>query len=352
MPMRFPRRAETGDPKQIKLIARVVENIAKKYKKAKKESYVTTLKDSIFSNDRPYISSGIFPVDCVVCYGLGYPTGIVEIFGPETSGKTALIEMALAEAQRRGFHTGMFASEYSLNYRRVRQVGVNDQLLIIFEAETIEEFFDELKDVVREIRKLDKIRPIVIGWDSIAATPTDMEMEEDRELGKADMGRMASQMSKFFKRMVRFLFVNNVCLLCTNQTRVDLGKMFGSKEISTGGRALRYYAWVRIRVSRIESITGPNKEDRGFILGLKTVKNKVAPPFRECRVPIYWQGGVDPVMACYYFGIDRKIFKKKGTAYRFKGHIVMAKTFPQLYARYKDRINHRLRESVLNQGGV
>ena len=350
MPLRWPRRREKKENRaNIRLIGKVVKRIAEKYKKTKNPSKISTLRDSIFAIDRPYMPSGVLPVDCVVAFGMGFPTGIIEIFGPETSGKTALVEKTLAEAQRLGYHTGMFAAEYTLNYRRVRRVGLDDKLLIMFDAETIEDFYTELVDVVGEIRKLDKKTPIVIGWDTIAATPTNMEQENERGLDYSAMGQMAGQMSKFFKRLVRFLFVNKVCLLCVNQTRVNLAQMWGSKETTSGGKALRFYAWVRCRVSRIKGIVNSEKREIGFLCEFRTVKNKVAPPFRRCTFPIYWDRGIDSVMAIWHFGIEQKVFKKKGAHYTYKGHKIRERTFPEFYKVYHKSINQRIRESVMRE---
>src|SRR5271169_6109689 len=110
MPLRFPRYPDKkNDQANIRLIGTVVKRISEKYKKTKNASKISTLRDSIFSVDRPYMPSGVLPVDCVVAFGMGFPTGIIEIVGPETSGKTAPVEKTLAEAQRLGYHTGMFA---------------------------------------------------------------------------------------------------------------------------------------------------------------------------------------------------------------------------------------------------
>jgi len=353
MPLRFPRYAQTSSGVRDKVLRQVVERINARYhKETKREGRVlSTLRNSVFSGDRPYISSGVLPIDCIVGFGLGFPTGIVEIFGPESSGKTAVVERTLAEAQRLGYYTGMFASEYSLNYKRALAVGLNEDQLLIFESDTIEDFYDELKAAVLEIRKLDKETPIVISWDTISATPTRAELVHKAGLENSDMGNFALKMSRFFRRLVKFLFINRVCLLCVNQTRVNLAQMYGSKESTYGGKALRFYAWVRCRISKVKSIPGPGDQDSGFISEFRTVKNKTGcPPWKRCRLPILWDRGIDSVLAAWEYAVQQKVFQRRGAVYTFKGQLLTRNSFPKFYRAHREEIDRLIRQSVSTGG--
>jgi len=347
--LRFPRLGkEKYRGVSERLIRRVVKRINRQYHKAHKDhegDVVSVLGESIFSRPRAYVSSGIVPIDCVVCYGMGFPSGIVEIFGPEASGKTAVLEHTLAEAQRQRYYTGLIVAEYSLDYRRVKTVGLNEEQLIISDAETIEDVYEQIRDIVREIRKKDSETPIVFGWDSIAATPTRSEMAETADLEMSDMGKKALQMSKFFRRLVRFLFMNKVCLICINQTRVNLGQMWGNKEATSGGKALKFYAWVRCRIRQMKPIKGKGGNEIGFMCELKVVKNKIAPPFKVCKVPIFWSRGIDNPRAVWEYAIDLRVFKRKGSAHKFNGHLVTRRTFPKFYAHHKKEIDALIRKA-------
>src|SRR5437879_544446 len=248
--LRFPRLADAEKPRGVstKVLLHVIKKINKEERNG---NFLSLLENSVFSHPRSYVSSGIVPVDCVVCFGLGFPPGIVEIFGAEATIKSALMEETLAESQRQQYYTVLFPTEYSLDYRRAKNVGLDEKKLLICEVETVEDVYAQIKHIVNEIRRRDAETPIVIGWDSIAATPTRSELAHKAGLEASDMGKSAQQMSKLFRRLVRFLFVNKVCLLCVNQTRTNLARLWGSKESTYGGKALRFYAWVRCRMSKI-----------------------------------------------------------------------------------------------------
>jgi recombination protein RecA len=303
------------------------------------------LGDSVFSADRPFIKSGIPPVDAIVGNGKGFPTGIIEIYGPESSGKTALVEKLVASAQKQGWYVAFFASEYSLNYKRCMSVGIDKDKLIMLDAETIEDFFDQVKDTVKEIRKSDTNTPILVSWDSIASTPTGSEQEDKKEKGMraSDMGKFAQQMSKFFRRMARFMFKNRVCLLAVNQTRTNLGQMFGNPEVTPGGKALRFYAWVRCRLARIETIKDKDKNSIGYMIELKTTKNKTdAHPDQRCKFPIYWTHGIDAAMSTWEYCVDQGIFKIEGKHHKYHGAVVTRNTFPKYFERHRKELEKRI----------
>jgi recombination protein RecA len=346
VPIRFPRHADgvTALGVSTKLIRRVIKKLNKDYKGKRK---LSTLGNSVFSTPRHYISTGVLSLDCVICFGMGFPVGIVEIFGPEASGKTAILEQTLAESQKKNYYTIIFAQEFSLNYQRVRTLGLEDDKLIIGDAETIEEVYDQIRSIVRGIREKDKATPIVIGWDTIAATPTRAELAHKAGLDASDMGHAAAQISKLFRRLVRFLFENNVCLICINQTRTNLAVRWGSKESTFGGRALRFYAWVRMRVVKIKDIKNSDDEKIGFLCLVEVKKNKVAPPHKQCIIPIYYSRGIDAVLSIWEYCVDRNIVKKNGTAYKFGKYSITRKTFAKFYKRKQLKIDRLVRQSTV-----
>lgn len=349
--LRFPRLKNGHSLKgaRSEVISSVVEKINKIYEKKRDDIGVSVLGESIFSQPQIWVSSGIIPVDCVVGYGLGFPAGIIEIYGPEQSAKTAVLECTLAAAQRVGYYTGIFPMEYSLDIDRARSVGIDENKLVVFEAETIEDVYDQIKQAVNIIRKKDEETPIVFGWDTIAATPTRSELASKSGLEESDMGKSARQMSKLLRRLVRFLRVNRVCLICINQTRTNLGVMWGSKETTYGGKALRFYAWVRCRMSSGKVIQDKHGKDIGVMCRMDCKKNKFAPPFKHCKVPVLWRKGIDPVRAIWEYCVDSDIFKRKGTSYRFHGNVVTKNKFRKVYLRNKEEIDALMRKSVLQQ---
>lgn len=347
MPLRFPRlREEEAPAKGVnrKLIQKVISKVNKDYK-GKRE--LTTLGNSVFSTPRNYISTGVLPLDCIICFGMGFPVGIVEIFGPEASGKTAILEHTLAESQKRGYYTAIFAQEFSLDYKRVTTMGLKDEELIIGDAETIEDVYDQIKSIVKNIRRKDKNTPIVIGWDSVAATPTRSELAHKAGLEASDMGKAAAQISKLFRRLVGFLYKNTVCLICINQVRSNIGQMYGNKETTFGGKALKFYSWVRLRITRTKPIENSEGHDVGFLCKVVGKKNKVAPPERETIIPIYWSKGIDPVMSIWYYAVENEIFHRKGSMYRFHKQPVTRNTFAKFYKHHQQEIDSELRKSTV-----
>jgi recombination protein RecA len=336
---RFPRLPDAQD----EVIISVVNKLAKRYGKSESKG-MSVLSDSIFAEPEIFVPTGIVPVDCVVSSGRGFPDGIIEIYGPPGAGKSAILEHLLAEAQKRGYYTSLFNQEYSFSMKRAIAVGIDQRKLVVHDAETIEDVFDEIKDFVRAVRKKDPETPIVIGWDTIAATPTRTEMKHEKGLDASDMGKMANQMSKLFRRLVRFLRKNHVCLACINQTRTNLGQMWGSKETTYGGAALRFYAWVRIRI-KLEKVIKDGDKEIGIMSFLKVTKNKVDPPFRECRIPIFWKSGIDKYRSIWEYGVEQEVFKQDGRSYKWHGEIISRKKFEDFYENHKKKINKELREA-------
>jgi recombination protein RecA len=349
--VRFPRTAKEQytelKSREVRKIAEKINQAYHKSHKKSKRNAVALLGESIFAKPTHYAASGILPIDCTVCGGRGFPIGIIEIYGGEATSKTAVLENILAESQRRGYHTGIFPMEFSLDYHRSKVVGIDSRKLMVFEeAETIEDVYELIKLAVKKVREEDKTTPIVLGIDTIASTPTRTEMESKKGLDEHDMGRMALQVSKLFRRLVKFLMVNKVCLICINQTRVNLGVRYGDKETTPGGKALKFYAWVRCRMRRVKKIFNSDDKSIGILCEMETTKNKVYPPFRKCKFYIYWNRGIDKVEAVWEYAIDQEVFTQKGSSYRYEGKIVRKKHFQKFYLKHKEAIDRALVEST------
>ena len=331
-----------------KILARVIQKINKSFGKDSDTLPLTTFQDSIFSKPSLYIHTGILPLDCIFGSGKGVPDGIIEIWGPEGVGKSAILESILAEAQRRGYYTILFPMEYSLEPSRIRSVGLDEKQLIMGEgAETIEDIYDLLKSYVVEIRKNDPNAVIVVGWDTVAATPTGSEITEG--LAKTDMGKFAALMSRFFRRLVRFLRKNHVCLVCINQERDSLNP-YGPKTTTPGGRAIRFYAWIRARIRVVERIKSSSGKEIGIMSEIGTVKNKSGtPPFQKCLLPIYFSRGIDATEATWEYAKELGVIVRKGTKYTLNGGLVTRKSFAKLYAKRKNKINKLVRIAARKQ---
>jgi len=337
---RFPRLPDSHD----EMIQGLVSKLAKKYGKSENKG-VTTLSESIFSEEEVFIPSGLLPLDCVTCFGKGFPVGIVEIYGPNSSGKSAILELTLAEAQRRGYFTGLFPMEYSVRIKRAIRAGIDPRKLVVFDAETIEDVYDQTKDFVKNARKEDPNTPIVLGWDTVAATPTRTELDNKKGLAGSDMGRFANQMSKLFRRLCRFLRKNNVLLICINQTRTNLAKLWGSKETTYGGAALGFYAWVRIRVTQEKIIKDKHDHEIGIMCSAYVKKNKVGRPFKKCHIPILWKLGIDKERAMWEYCTSLEVFTLKGTSYRWHGKLVRRRKFSKFYEKYQKKIDREIIEA-------
>lgn len=342
---------------RTQVIRKVIAKINSVYGKNREDLPLTTFAESIFAKPKLFIKSGIFPLDCIVGKGRGIPAGIIEVFGPEGSGKSAIMESILAKAQKLGYYTGIFPQEYTMEEDRVKSVGLNVEELMVSDAETIEEIYDQIKSTTLEIRKYDKKTPIVYGWDSVAATPTRSELDHKKGLAASDMGKFANQMSKLFRRLVRFLRKNDVCLICVNQTRASM-EMYGPKETTYGGKALRFYAWVRMRTKVAAPILDAQKRKIGHLMEVETKKNKAgAPPFMTCLLPLYYFNGIHATEAVWHYALELGVIHRKGTAYRIGTDIVTRRSFPKIYKRKGKLIRKLIRRVVCEQatsaeGGV
>lgn len=257
------------------------------------------------------VSSGSISVDLAL--GGGYPKGrIVEIYGPESSGKTTFCLHAAAEFQKSGEHVAFIDAEHALDPEYARKLGVNIDNLLLSQPDSGEQALDIAEALVRS----GAVGLIVI--DSVAAlTP---RAEIDGEMGDQSMGLQARLMSRALRKLTALASKMGTTIIFINQIRMKIGVVFGNPETTTGGNALKFYSSVRVEVrkgSKIESGTGDDKVADGNVTRVKVVKNKIAPPFRTAEVDILFNEGISRMGDLIETGTKLDVIKKAGAFYSF-----------------------------------
>lgn len=254
------------------------------------------------------ISTGSISLDSALGIG-GVPRGrIIEIYGPESSGKTTVCLHIIAEAMRNGGLAAFIDTEHALDTSYAQKLGVDVGNLLISQPEYGEQALEICETLVRS-NALD-----VIVVDSVAALTPRAEIEG--EMGDAVMGMQARLMSQALRKLTAAVSKSNVVLIFTNQLREKIGVMFGSPETTTGGKALKFYASVRMDIRRIAAI-----KDGTDVVGnrtkVKIVKNKVAPPFKEIEFDIMYNEGISKLGDLVDFAVNREIIKKGGAWFTY-----------------------------------
>ncbi len=264
--------------------------------------------------DVSVISTGSLAIDLALGVG-GLPRGrICEIFGPESSGKTTLCLSIIAQAQKQGGRAVFIDVENALDPRYAKVVGVDLDNLIVSQPESGEDALNIAETLIRS----GAIEVIVV--DSVAALVSKPEL--NGQMGDTNVGLQARMMSQAMRRLTSVINKSKCICIFTNQIREKIGVMFGSPETTTGGRALKFFASVRMDIRRI----GQLKDASGRIVGnrtrLKVVKNKVAPPFTECEFDIMYDEGISQASSVIDLGIEHQIFEKKGSWVAYKGNLI------------------------------
>src|SRR5213596_1039208 len=288
------------------------------------------------------IPTGSLSLDAALGVG-GMPRGrVVEIFGPESSGKTTLALHVIAEAQRGGGMAAFIDAEHALDSAYARKLGVDVDNLLVSQPDNGEQALEIVEVLIRS----GGVDVVVV--DSVAALVPKAEIEG--EMGEAQMGLQARLMSQALRKLTGVVSKSKTCLVFINQLREKIGVMFGNPETTTGGRALKFYASVRLDIRRIASI-----KDGDVVVGgrtrVKVVKNKVAPPFREAEFDVMYGEGVSRYGDLIDIGVDRKIVEKSGTWFAYGGERLgqgreNAKTFlrenPETFQKIEERVRREL----------
>ncbi|MCH8518644.1 recombinase RecA [Candidatus Gracilibacteria bacterium] len=259
----------------------------------------------------PTTSSGSLGLD--IALGGGYAKGrIVEIYGPESSGKTTLTLHAIAEVQKAGGTAAFIDAEHALDPRYAESVGVRTKDLIISQPD----YGEQALEIVEKLVNSGAVDLIIV--DSVAALTPRAEIEGD--MGDSHMGLQARLMSQALRKITGAINKTKCTVIFINQIRMKIGVMFGSPETTTGGNALKFYASQRLDIRRkdkIESGTGMDKEINGNKTRVKVIKNKIAPPFREAEFDVMYNEGISKVGEIIDLGASLEIIKKAGAFYSY-----------------------------------
>jgi recombination protein RecA len=257
------------------------------------------------------IPTGSLSLDIATGIG-GIPRGrVIEIFGPESSGKTTLALSAIAQAQKGGGTAAFIDAEHALDVNYAQKLGVKIEDLLISQPDTGEQALEVAEALVRS-GAID-----IIAIDSVAALVPKAEIEG--EMGDSLPGLQARLMSQALRKLTAAISKSQTTVVFINQIRMKIGVMFGSPETTTGGTALKFYSSMRLDIRRIDNIK-ENQETVGVRVRVKVVKNKVAPPFKQAEVDIYFNEGISRVGELVDLGVEKGIIEKSGAWYSFGGN--------------------------------
>ncbi len=294
------------------------------------------------------LSTGSLAIDLALGVG-GLPRGrIIEIYGPESSGKTTFCLSAIAEAQRQGGLAAFIDVEHALDPKYARVVGVNLDDLLVSQPDSGEDALNIMETLIRS-NSID-----IIVLDSVAALITKAEL--DGQMGDMTMGSQARLMSQAMRRLTSVVSKTQCVCIFTNQIREKIGVMFGNPETTSGGRALKFFSSIRIDIRRKDQLKTPDGKVIGNRTKIKVVKNKVAPPFTECEFDIMYDEGISVTGSLLDLGLEHKVLEKKGAWIAYEGNLVgqgreaakeAFKSNPELAAKVKAAIL----EKVTVKGG-
>jgi recombination protein RecA len=286
------------------------------------------------------LSTGSLAIDLALGVG-GLPRGrIMEIYGPESSGKTTFCLSVIAEAQRNGGLAAFIDVEHALDPKYAKVVGVNLDDLLVSQPDSGEDALNITETLIRS----DAIDVIVV--DSVAALISKQEL--DGQMGDATVGSQARLMSQAMRRLTAVVSKTKCICIFTNQIREKIGVMFGSPETTPGGRALKFFSSIRIDIRRKDQIKTPDGKVIGNRTKIKVVKNKVAPPFTECEFDIMYDEGISRTGSIIDLGIEHKVLDKKGSWIAYQGELIgQGRDAAKLTLREKPELAAKLTKEIL-----
>lgn len=285
------------------------------------------------------IPTGSITLDMALGVG-GVPRGrVVEIFGPESSGKTTLALHIIAQAQKQGEVAAFIDAEHALDPEYAKRIGVDIKNLLISQPDTGEQALDIVESLVRS----NSVGIVVI--DSVAALVPRAEIEG--EMGDAHVGLQARLMSQALRKIAACVSKSRTTVVFINQLRMKIGIMFGNPETTTGGNALKYYSSIRMDIRRIEALKDGDV-NIGNRVRVKVVKNKVAPPFRQAEFDLMFNEGISKVGELVDLGVHRGIINRSGAWYEYEGEKIgqgreAAKEFLKANKKAADKIEKAIR---------
>lgn len=328
------------NPEKLKALSATIEMLEKTYGKGT----IMKLGDNVVE-PLDAISTGSIGLDMALGVG-GFPRGrIVEIFGPESSGKTTLAIHAIANVQKNGGIAAIIDAEHAFDRTYAEKLGVDTESLLISQPDNGEQALEIADNLIRS----GAIDILVI--DSVAALTPKAEIEG--EMGDSKMGLQARLMSQALRKMTATINKTGCCCIFINQLREKIGVMFGNPETTTGGNALKFYASVRLDIRRIAQI----KEGDNVIgnrVRVKVVKNKVAPPFRQAEFDIIFGEGISKIGEIIDIGVEKGIIKKSGSWFSYNDTKLgqgrdalkqILKDNPDLLAELEEKIKEALKET-------
>jgi len=292
----------------------------------------------------PAISTGSLELDIALGVG-GVPRGrVVEIYGPESSGKTTMTLHIIAEAQKLGGSVAFIDAEHALDPAYAGRLGVKTEDMLISQPDTGEEALEIVEALVRS-GALD-----VIVIDSVAALVPKAEIDGD--MGDAHMGLQARLMSQALRKLTGVISKSNTCVIFINQIRMKIGVMFGSPETTTGGNALKFYSSVRLDIRRIETLKNGD-ESIGSRVRVKVVKNKVAPPFKQAEFDIMYDSGISREGGVLDLAVKYDIINKAGTWYSYgEDRIGQGRENVRKYLHDNPGINKEIEAKIKKEAGL